>query len=142
MTPPVLVDTNVVVAGILTASADSPVCRILDAMLAGELRFLLSVELLEEYRRVLARPAIRALHGLTEEAIDRVLTELAANALIREAGDAPESTVPDPGDAHLWRLLRTTPGAVLVTGDRKLLAGPPAFASCMSPRAFLETFGG
>ena len=44
-----LVDTNVVVSGLLTSSIDAPTSRILDSMLSGALRFALSVELLAEY---------------------------------------------------------------------------------------------
>ena len=51
MSPSVyVVDTNVVVAGLLAASPSSPVVLILDAMLAGTLVYLLSPPLLAEYR--------------------------------------------------------------------------------------------
>ena len=43
MSPPVfVVDTNVVVAGLITGANHSPVTSILDAMLSGALVFLLS----------------------------------------------------------------------------------------------------
>ena len=51
-----IVDTNVVIAGLLSSGKDSPVSRILDAMLDGRLLFLLSPALLAEYRQVLLRP--------------------------------------------------------------------------------------
>ena len=37
----VIVDTNVVVAGLLTSQIDSPTAQLLDAMLDGRLIFLL-----------------------------------------------------------------------------------------------------
>lgn len=90
-------------------------------MLDGRLLFLLSPALLREYRQVLLRPKLVRLHGLSENEIDRLLTELTANALWREpAGNVPESA-PDPGDAHLWALLDSEPDAILVTGDQRLL---------------------
>ena len=58
--PALVVDTNVVVSGLITSDATAPTARILDAMLRGELRFLLSEELLSEYRSVLLRPKIAA----------------------------------------------------------------------------------
>ena len=48
MTRTFVVDTNVVVAGLITGASDSPVRRVLDGMLAGAFRFLLSPDLLAE----------------------------------------------------------------------------------------------
>ncbi len=51
MTPPAfIVDTNVLVAGLISTGRDTPVVRILDAMLGAELLYLLSAELLDEYK--------------------------------------------------------------------------------------------
>ena len=60
-----IIDTNVVVAGLLTGNADSPTARILDGMRKGAFPFLLSTALLAGYREVLLRRKIRALHGLS-----------------------------------------------------------------------------
>jgi predicted nucleic acid-binding protein len=90
-------------------------------------------------RRVLLRQKIQDLHGLTPEQIDLLLTQIVANAMIREPRPAPAA--PDPGDDHLWQLLRTDAGPVLVTGDQRLLERPPDFASVVSPRAFLDLLG-
>lgn len=134
---PAIVDTTVVVAGLLTKNPDSPTARILDGMLDGNLRFLLSVPLVAEYRVVLMRPKIAKLHGLIEEEIDQLLEEIVLNAGIREAvSSAPDA--PDPNDQHLWDLLEAEPGAVLVTGDIALLGSPPPGRSVVSPRAYLE----
>ena len=69
-----VVDTNVVVSGLLTSGIDTPTSRILDSMLSGALRFALSIELLAEYRSVLFRKKIRSRHGLDEAQIDTILT--------------------------------------------------------------------
>lgn len=135
MKPAPVVDTNVVVAGLLTADADSPVRLILDGMLAGEIRCLLSSELLAEYRLVLRRPRIRERHRLSQEEIDRVLTEIVRYAAFREPVAAPPA--PDRGDRHLWRLLAAVDDGLLVTGDRALLAQPPDFARVESPADFI-----
>jgi predicted nucleic acid-binding protein len=42
--PTVIVDTNVVVAGLITKDPKATVCQILDAMLSGRLPYLLSVD--------------------------------------------------------------------------------------------------
>jgi putative PIN family toxin of toxin-antitoxin system len=131
-----VVDTNVVAAGLITSQPDSPTAHILDAMLAGRLVYLLSPSLLTEYREVLLRPKLAALHGLTVEEVDHVLAELVANAVWREPPAADPA--PDRGDDHLWALLAAEPGSVLVTGDALLLEHPPAGASVISPRVCVK----
>ena len=131
-----MVDTNVVVAGLLTHRHDSPVRLLLDGMLSGAFPFMLSPDLLAEYRRVLLRPAVRARHRLDDDEIDAILTEITANAVFREANiQAPPA--PDRNDDHLWRLLAMKHDATLVTGDRQLLTAPPAFAAVVSPAAIV-----
>jgi len=44
---PVIVDTNVLVAGFLTGREDSPVARIVDGMLAAAFPFVVSEALLD-----------------------------------------------------------------------------------------------
>ena len=135
----VVVDTNVVVAGLISMPGDSPVCRILDGMLVASFSFLLSTELLDEYRRVLLRKPLQELHGLSPVQVDIVLTEIAANALVRETEPDHSLKAPDRSDDHLWRLLAAAPGSILVTGDRALLANPPDFAAVQSPRTFIDS---
>jgi putative PIN family toxin of toxin-antitoxin system len=132
----VIIDTNVVVSGLITGDEQSPVCRILDGMLEAGFEFLLSPALLKEYRSVLLRPKLQALHGLCEEDVDRLLAEIVVNAFWREP--KPGAQAPDPGDDHLWALLNSLRGAVLVTGDRLLLENPPGFASVLTPRSFIS----
>ena len=97
-----VIDTNVVVAAILTNDLTSPTTLILDAMQRGSFTFLLSVALLAEYRAVLLRPRIRSLHGLRERDVDLLLTELATNGVFREPKHVEGS--PDPDDAHICSL--------------------------------------
>lgn len=133
--PFVVVDTNVVVSAFLSGEASAPP-RILRAMLAAQVAFLLSEELLGEYRRVLLRPAIQKRHGLRPAEVDSILTQLVLNCLWREA--SPDEHARLGSDAHLWALLATEPGSILVTGDQALIDNPPAFASVVSPRSFLK----
>ncbi|HUU03807.1 MAG TPA: putative toxin-antitoxin system toxin component, PIN family [Myxococcota bacterium] len=139
-----VIDTNVVVAGLITASRDSPTARILDGMLAGRFSFLLSIDLLAEYRLVLLRPKIKKLHRLSEREIDRLLTEIAANGKVQEVGPAAAVQTdgpPDPEDRHLWVLLEARAGSVLVTGDKALLKNPPKWAKVHTPRVFINELG-
>ena len=139
MRPPVFViDTNVVIAGLVTGSSRSPLALVVDAMLSGTLVFLLSPALLDEYRSVLSRPKLVKLHGLTETPLDPLFAELTANAIWREP--KPGSPAPDRGDDHLWALLSAYSGSILITGDRLLLENPPKQSSVISPSAWLNDF--
>lgn len=76
--PAAVIDTNVVVTGLITADAGSPTARILDGMRRGGFPSLLSDQLLAEYREVLLRAKIRKLHGLPKSALvtgDRALAK-------------------------------------------------------------------
>ena len=97
-----IIDTNIIVSGLVSADPNSPPARILDAMLDGDIPYLMSDSLLSKYLSVLRRPSLIRLHGLTDDQIDRLLTDLVANAIWREP--TPNGNAPDPGDAHLWAL--------------------------------------
>lgn len=126
MSGAIIVDTHVVVAGLLTSREDSPVARVLDGMLAAAFPFVVSEPLLAEYSAVLERPALRKLHGLSTGEIETLMLTLAAHAIVL----VPVATqpAPDPGDQHLWELLAAHADTRLVTGD-KLLMGRHAYAS-------------
>jgi putative PIN family toxin of toxin-antitoxin system len=131
----VIVDTNVVVAGLLTANAASPVARILDGMLAAVFPFVVSEALLAEYHTVLIRPKLRKLHGLTLAEIETILTDLAQHAiLLAPAAAAP---APDRGDQFLWNLLAARADLLLVTGDKRLLRDAGMKGRVIAPAAFL-----
>ena len=158
-----VIDTNVVVSGVLTGSPQSPTRIILDAMLAGRMRFALSVDLLAEYREALLRPAIARRHGLDAGLIDKLLARLAVGAMLHgppavataiaagtgtvtadtaiavatPAGTAPV-LVRDPGDAHVALLASSLPNVVVVTGDRRLREDLAPACSVMSPAEYVS----
>lgn len=133
-----IVDTNVLASGLISAEPGSPTSRIVDAMLDGSLIHVVSPSLLAEYRAVLLRPKLARLHGLDEAQIDVLLTEIVANAMWREAPEDKAHEAPDPGDAHLWALLASTPDAVLITGDRLLLDKPRPGSAVITPTEFID----
>jgi len=135
-----IIDTNVLIAGLITSESNSPTANILDAMLNGSLPYLLSPALLEEYRAVLLRPKLRRAHGLSEAQIDTLLTEIVANAVWREPPKDAVHTAPDPGDDHLWALLASEPSSVLVTGDQLLLETPRPGSSIVLPAGCAHFF--
>jgi predicted nucleic acid-binding protein len=145
-----LVDTNVVVSGVLSGDGESATGGILDAMLAGTLRFVLSEALLAEYRRVLLRPSIGERHGLTEREVDAILEDLVVNSGFRESPPLGEVATVDqggsapvmggalvPGDEHVLALLAVSPEAVLVTGDRRLREAVAPWREALTPAEFI-----
>ena len=132
-----IVDTNVVVAGLLTARALSPVARVLEGMLMGAFPFVLSDALLAEYRDVLLRPKLQKLHGMAVEDVDGILTDLAKIAIVLQPGRA--SHAPEPGDQFLWDLLVVRPDLILVTGDHLLLKCPDMAGRVLTAQTFCET---
>ncbi|RVT48025.1 putative toxin-antitoxin system toxin component, PIN family [Rubrivivax albus] len=132
----VIVDTNVVIAGLLTGNATSPVARILDGMLAADFPFVLSEALLAEYRDVLLRPALRKLHGLTSTEVETLLTDIAQHAIVVHPGVG--SPAPDPGDQLLWDLLAAKPDLLLITGDKALQRDAAMRSRVVSPQAFVD----
>jgi putative PIN family toxin of toxin-antitoxin system len=136
--PAVIVDTKVVVAGLLTRDDASPVARILDGMLAAAFPFVVSEALLAEYHAVLVRPVLRKLHGLTVAEVETLLTDLAQHAIVLVPdSEAAASRAPDPGDQFLWCLLAARPDLLLVTGDKLLLQDAGMRGRVMSPTAFV-----
>ena len=133
----VIIDTNVIVAGLLTKSDTSPVARILDGMLAAAFPFVLSEALLAEYRAVLVRPPLRKLHGLTVNEIECFLTDLVQHAIVLMP--VPAAPAPDSGDQLLWELLAAHEDVVLVTGDKLLLEHEETRGRVISPREFVDT---
>lgn len=139
MTAPraVVVDTNVVVAGLLTRVPTSPTAAVLDAMLEARFVFLLSEALVAKYRVVLLRPAIAERHGLDARTVDDLLAEIVRNGIVREP--ASKERAPAAKDQHLWDLVAAESGSVLVAGDSELIQDPPAGTGVLSPRDLAET---
>jgi putative PIN family toxin of toxin-antitoxin system len=136
---PVVVDTNVVVAGLLTAADASPVARVLDGMLQASFAFVVSEALLGEYHAVLVRPRLRRLHGLRAAEVETVLTRLARNAIVLAPAAGPPA--PDPGDQLLWDLLAARADLKLVTGDRQLIRDRAMKGRVVSAAEFVAARG-
>ncbi len=133
-----IIDTNVLVAGLLTSRADSPVARILDGMLSAAFAFVLSEALLAEYRAVLVRPHLRKLHGLSEAEIDMILVDIARHAIVLTPLETALAAIaPDPGDQLLWDLLASRADLVLVTGDKLLLQNELMQTRVILPQTFV-----
>ena len=133
MTALTIVDTNVLVLGLISGASSSPTVQILNAMLKGKLLFLVSQDLLIEYQQVLLRERIRQLHVLNEPEIDNILASIVANGIWVEVSQQQISIAPDPNDQHLWALQHEYPESILITGDQLLLSAEKPLGIVMSP---------
>lgn len=134
-----IVDANVAVSGVIAPSPEAATWRILNAMLSGELHFLLNDVLLAEYEDSLARPRISKRHGLNAHGIAGILVRLIELADVVSPSRA-NLAAPDRGDDHLWALLAERPEAVLVTGDGLLLRSTDWPGRVITPRAFADAW--
>lgn len=133
----VVVDTNVLVAGLASKNPTSPTRRILDAVRNGAHTAVVSPALVAEYRDVLNRPDVVRWHGLQPPLPDRLITELVGFSLAI-GPPLPRLTAPDPDDAHLWAIIEALPDAVMVTGDKLLLASEHFAGRVLTPHAFVD----
>lgn len=131
-----IVDTNVVVSGLIGTDPNSPPALILDAMLEGAFPYVMSAALFNEYSSVLRRPAVVRQHGLTEPEVVLLLTNLTENSIWHDP--AISNMAPDLGDNHIWALLESQPHAQLITGDKLLIENPLVGAIVISPRNAIE----
>ena len=108
----IVLDTNVLVAGLLSPSG--PPAWIVEAVLAGELDLALDAAIRQEYEGVLRRPEFRFRPGYVENllaAIDRF-------AFLATAVPPCPEPLPDPDDEPFLAVAAAT-GSVLVTGNLK-----------------------
>lgn len=129
-----ILDTNVLFSGL--GRAEGNPARVVTELVPSQL--LVSLPLLNEYRRVLGSSKGLAYLGITTEQLERLVGDIADHAQIEPGGIGP--TCPDPDDQHLWDLLAVGPEAVLVTGEHALLRSSHYPGRIFSPRQFVERF--
>ena len=135
-----VVDCNVLVAGLLSRSG--PPAELLRRWLEGEFELVVSDALLDELESVLGYPKIK--QRVSRDRAGRLLTLLREEALVApdpavEAASTP--TLPDdPDDEYLVRLA-VAERALIVSGDRHLLALGSDFP-VYAPSDFVAQLGG
>jgi putative PIN family toxin of toxin-antitoxin system len=129
-----VVDTNVVVSGLL--SAQGPPARVLDLVRNAELAMLIDDRILEEYRVVLARPKFRpAIHPAQAEAFLALCSLVAVPVLA-----APLDIVyPHAADAPFLEVAVAGHACALVTGNVKHFPPTPGLR-ILAPTDFLEYY--
>jgi putative PIN family toxin of toxin-antitoxin system len=135
MTTAVL-DTNVFLQALIgrPTSASIGVLRAADD---GRFRPLFCQSTIDELLNVLSVPRIRALHGLTDDEIQRFVSSLLVDAvLLPDPPDPAHSLARDPTDSRFLALAAAASADFVVTNDRRDLQRLRAFEgtrSCRQP---------
>jgi putative PIN family toxin of toxin-antitoxin system len=131
----VVLDTNVVVSGLLRAKGNP--AQVLALALAGALQVAHDKRILAEYADVLARPKFKFDTGRVRE----VLTKLEADGLAVDASTEQNLELPDPDDEPFLAVALAGQADYLVTGN---LADYPAErrrgCKVVSPAEFMEAW--
>ena len=128
-----VVDTNVLVAGILSASG--PPGWIVEALLSGEIEPVLDAGIRAEYEDVLKRPEL----SLDSERVAAVLDVIDAFGLEAIVPPWPER-LPDPDDAPFLAVAAWV-GCPLVTGNmRHFPAKARRGVAVLTPRQLVDDF--
>jgi len=127
----VVVDTNVLVSGLLSAHGAS--ARVLDLLTTGDLQAVYDDRIAAEYRQVLARPRF----GFHPEAVAHLLDYLFTEGLPLVARPLPPA-LPDRGDQPFWEVAIEA-GAPLITGNLKYFPTEACTGiEVLAPAAFIE----
>ncbi len=136
MSKKVVLDTSVIVAGVLTSG---PAGKILDLYRQNKFKLFISPQILQEIKTTLSKTKITKNYHLEEARVEQLVAELL------EQG---ELTVPkeevticrDPFDNHVLSLVKTAGAKFLVTYDKDLLVLKEfATAKIVSPKDFLAS---
>ncbi len=106
----IVLDTNVLVAGLL--SAGGPPGWIVEAVLTGELELALDMRIRDEYAEVLSRPEFH----FAPDHIDDLLEAIDRFGFQAPAVPPCRAPLPDPDDEPFLAVAAAT-GSVLVTGN-------------------------
>ena len=129
----VVVDTNVLVSGLL--SAYGAPARVLDLLTTGDLQVAYDDRIAAEYRQVLARPRFGFRPEVVAHLLDYLLvtgTPLVARPLL--------AVLPDLSDQPFWEVA-VEAAAPLITGNTKHF--PPAVCQqieVVTPAVFIESW--
>ncbi|MGH7330560.1 MAG: putative toxin-antitoxin system toxin component, PIN family [Polyangiaceae bacterium] len=132
----IVLDTNVVVSGLL--SAFGPPAQIVDLVSSGDVRLVVDERILEEYRDVLTRPQFR----LDAWDLDAFLSMLDASEHV--IGAPLPFALSDPDDEPFLEIAIAGAVDALVTGNEKHFKTPRGRLTrpIMTPRHFLDLFSG
>ncbi len=117
----VVIDTNIVVRGILSSSGAS--AALLDAVWRGECALILSREALNEIHRVLSRPRFVDRYGVSRRQRQRLVTRLYGLAFLVQT-EGRLALCRDPRDDYLIEMALLGQATHLVSEDEDLHGDP------------------
>lgn len=130
----VVVDTNVLVAGLL--SPFGPPGEIVRMIASGTLHLCFDARILTEYSEVLARPKFQFKSELTQALLEQIKTEG-----LSVAGDPLPARLPDPTDEPFFEAAIAGDADCLITGNIKHFpSAKRQGAVVLSPSEFLDYF--
>ena len=109
-----VVDTNVIVSGMITSNSASPTTKVLDSLGEKHITPLYCEEILQEYENVLGREKFH----LPKEKVEKFLKMMKSDGIA--SGRVPSSEVfPDPKDVVFYEVALSKEDSFLVTGNIK-----------------------
>ena len=132
----VVIDTNVLVSGLLTPFSNCG--EIVRMVASGSLQLVFDARITCEYAEVLARPKF----GFESAAVDALLSFIQSNGIVASGNPLPES-LPDPFDDVFLEVAIASNAELLVTGNLRHF--PPDCRQgvrVVSPAEFLQLVRG
>ena len=131
-----VLDTNVITSAVLIQGGSED--RVLRAWFAGEYQLILSIPILDEVRRVLDYPRIRARRWMSDPETAQLLERLAESSIFVE-GKNRLQLCRDPADDKFIAAALEGRAAYIVTGDADLLdLKKHQDIEIVTPRRFLQ----
>jgi putative PIN family toxin of toxin-antitoxin system len=135
-----LLDSNVVVSGLVRRHPAAPSVQILDAWRAGDFQLILSEAIMEEVARTLAKSYFRA--RLSEPQVERALLLLRRRSLITPITVEVTKAASHAEDDLVLAAAVSAHADYLVTGDAALLELASFHGIAIkSPREFVDVLG-
>ena len=125
-----VIDTNVIVAAMMSKHSDSATVKVINAVRDGRLRPVLSPDIVAEYGEVLSRSKFQFVEADVRQTIDAIVS----NAIFLEPKLSGE-TFADESDRVFYEVALSEEGSRLVTGNTKHFPKSPIV---VTPAELLE----
>lgn len=125
-----VIDTNVIVSALLSRNGETPVVKVLQALMDKKITLMVNEEIISEYRNVLNRPKFK----FPSKLISSILDEITKNGINSQRIHSDE-VFSDVKDIVFYEVALSRPGSFLVTGNLKHFPQTPIV---VSPREMME----
>jgi len=115
----IVVDTNVLISGTIAESGFP--ARIVDAAIAGRIRFVVSAILVDEYLEVIERPRIARKYPQIRERADKIRRYLHLDTVFVAGIPTAPIVLDDPDDDFVLACAEEGHARYVVSGDQHLL---------------------